>query len=173
MRCVAFRHDTSMHIRGRIVTDRSATHEKRIRVGRALTAESRSNRIENFRFFRLLNLSVKKTFVLAAHINRFTDPATPTHRHTASTVWCNCCTRVKIRIIWITMRISSEHRKRSIPRGRGRIMRREAHTGRRNRDEAGGGSRCAGSTAAEMGKKRCKTGEAAWLCVALMASQML
>ena len=28
MRCVAIRHDASMHIRGRIVTDRNATHEK-------------------------------------------------------------------------------------------------------------------------------------------------
>ena len=30
---VAICHDASMHIRGRIVTDRNATHEKRIRVG--------------------------------------------------------------------------------------------------------------------------------------------
>ena len=37
MRSVAIRHDASIHIRGRIVTDRSTTHEKRIRVGRALT----------------------------------------------------------------------------------------------------------------------------------------
>ena len=36
MRCVAIRHETSMHIRGRIVTDRNAKHEKRIRVGRVL-----------------------------------------------------------------------------------------------------------------------------------------
>ena len=34
MRCVAIRHDAPMHIRGRIVTDRNATYEKRIRVGR-------------------------------------------------------------------------------------------------------------------------------------------
>ena len=27
MRCVAFRHDASMHIRGRIVADRNATHD--------------------------------------------------------------------------------------------------------------------------------------------------
>ena len=36
MRCVAIRHDASVHIRGRIVTDRNTTHEKHIRVGRAL-----------------------------------------------------------------------------------------------------------------------------------------
>ena len=36
MRCVAIRHDASMHIRGRIVTDRNVTDEKRTRVGRAL-----------------------------------------------------------------------------------------------------------------------------------------
>ena len=34
LRCVAIRHDASMHIRGRIVTDRNGTDEKRIRVGR-------------------------------------------------------------------------------------------------------------------------------------------
>ena len=34
MRSDAFRHDASMRIRGRIVTNRNATHEKRIRVGR-------------------------------------------------------------------------------------------------------------------------------------------
>ena len=36
MRCVAIRHDASMHIRERIVTERKATGEKRIRVRRAL-----------------------------------------------------------------------------------------------------------------------------------------
>ena len=36
MRCVAIRHDASMYKQGRIVTDRNATHDKRIRVGRAL-----------------------------------------------------------------------------------------------------------------------------------------
>ena len=36
MRCVAIRHDASTYMYGRIVTDRNATHEKRIRVGRAL-----------------------------------------------------------------------------------------------------------------------------------------
>ena len=36
MRCVAIRHDASMHIRGRIVTERTGTDEKRIRVGRAV-----------------------------------------------------------------------------------------------------------------------------------------
>ena len=36
MRCVAIRHDASIHIPGRIVTDGNATHEKRIRVGRGL-----------------------------------------------------------------------------------------------------------------------------------------
>ena len=36
MRRVAFRRDASTYIRGRIVTDRNATHEKRIRVGQAL-----------------------------------------------------------------------------------------------------------------------------------------
>ena len=36
MRCVAIRHDASTYMHGRIVTDRNATHEKRIRVGRAL-----------------------------------------------------------------------------------------------------------------------------------------
>ena len=36
MRCVAIRHDASMHIRERIVTERPGTDEKRIRVGRAL-----------------------------------------------------------------------------------------------------------------------------------------
>ena len=35
MRCDAIRHDASMHIRGRIMTDRNATDEKRIRVVRA------------------------------------------------------------------------------------------------------------------------------------------
>ena len=35
MRCVAIRHDASMYMHGRIATDRNATHEKRIRVGRA------------------------------------------------------------------------------------------------------------------------------------------
>ena len=35
MRCDAFRHDTSTYMHGRIVTDRNATHEKRIRAGRA------------------------------------------------------------------------------------------------------------------------------------------
>ena len=35
MRCVAIRHDASMYMHGRIVTERIATHEKRIRVGRA------------------------------------------------------------------------------------------------------------------------------------------
>ena len=35
MRCVAISHDASMHIRGRIVTERTGTDEKRIRVGRA------------------------------------------------------------------------------------------------------------------------------------------
>ena len=40
MRSVAFRRDTSMHIRGRIMTDRAATHEKRIRVGRAVCSMS-------------------------------------------------------------------------------------------------------------------------------------
>ena len=35
MRCVAIRHDASMHIRGRIEMNRNATDEKRIRVGRA------------------------------------------------------------------------------------------------------------------------------------------
>ena len=35
MRCVAIRHDASMHLRGRIVTDSIATDEKRIRAGRA------------------------------------------------------------------------------------------------------------------------------------------
>ena len=34
MRYVAIYHDASMHIRGRVVTDRNATHENRIRVGR-------------------------------------------------------------------------------------------------------------------------------------------
>ena len=33
MRCVAFRHHPSMHIHGRIVTERNATREKRTRVG--------------------------------------------------------------------------------------------------------------------------------------------
>ena len=36
MRCVATRHDAFMHIRGRIVTNRNGTDEKRIRVGLAL-----------------------------------------------------------------------------------------------------------------------------------------
>ena len=36
MRCVAIRHDASTYMHGRIVTDRNATHEKRIHVGRAL-----------------------------------------------------------------------------------------------------------------------------------------
>ena len=36
MRCFAIRHDASMHMRGRIVTERTGTDEKRIRVGRAL-----------------------------------------------------------------------------------------------------------------------------------------
>ena len=36
MRCVAIRHNASMHIRGYIVTERTGTDEKRIRVGRAL-----------------------------------------------------------------------------------------------------------------------------------------
>ena len=36
MRCVAIRHDASTYMHDRIVTDRNATHEKRIRVGRAL-----------------------------------------------------------------------------------------------------------------------------------------
>ena len=35
MRCVAIRHDAPMHIRGRIVAARNATHDKRIHVGRA------------------------------------------------------------------------------------------------------------------------------------------
>ena len=35
MRCVAFRYDTSMHIRGCILTERNSTHEKRIRGERA------------------------------------------------------------------------------------------------------------------------------------------
>ena len=35
MRSVAIRHDASMHIRGRIVTERTGTDEKRVRVGRA------------------------------------------------------------------------------------------------------------------------------------------
>ena len=34
MRCVAIRHDASMYMHGRIVTDRNATHEKRIRARR-------------------------------------------------------------------------------------------------------------------------------------------
>ena len=34
MRCVAIRHDASTHIRERIVTERTGTDEKRIRVGR-------------------------------------------------------------------------------------------------------------------------------------------
>ena len=34
MRRVAIRHDASMHVRGRIVTERTGTDEKRIRVGR-------------------------------------------------------------------------------------------------------------------------------------------
>ena len=33
MHCVSFRQDTSMHIRGRSVTECNATHEKRIRMG--------------------------------------------------------------------------------------------------------------------------------------------
>ena len=37
MRCFAIRHDASTYMHGRIVTDRNATHEKRIRVGRAFT----------------------------------------------------------------------------------------------------------------------------------------
>ena len=36
MRCAAIRHDASTYMHGRIVTDRNATDEKRIRVGRAL-----------------------------------------------------------------------------------------------------------------------------------------
>ena len=40
MRCVAIRHYPSMHIRGRIVTERTGTVEKRIRVGQALPAFS-------------------------------------------------------------------------------------------------------------------------------------
>ena len=36
MHCVAIPHDASMHVRGRIVTERTGTDEKRIRVGRAL-----------------------------------------------------------------------------------------------------------------------------------------
>ena len=36
MRCVAIRHDASVYIRGRIVTERTGMDEKRIRVGRAL-----------------------------------------------------------------------------------------------------------------------------------------
>ena len=36
MRCVAIRHDASTYMYWRIVTDRNATHGKRIRVGRAL-----------------------------------------------------------------------------------------------------------------------------------------
>ena len=36
MRSVAIRHDASMHIRGRIVTERTGTDEKRIRVWRCL-----------------------------------------------------------------------------------------------------------------------------------------
>ena len=35
MRCVAICHNASMHIRGRILTERTGTDEKRIRVGRA------------------------------------------------------------------------------------------------------------------------------------------
>ena len=36
MRRAAIRHDASTYMHGRIVTDSNATHEKRIRVGRAL-----------------------------------------------------------------------------------------------------------------------------------------
>ena len=34
MRCVAIRHDASTYMHGSIVTDRNATHDKRILVGR-------------------------------------------------------------------------------------------------------------------------------------------
>ena len=40
MRCVAIRHDASMHIRGRIVTDCNGTDEKRIRVVRTTAGPS-------------------------------------------------------------------------------------------------------------------------------------
>ena len=36
MRCVAIRHDASMHIRERIATEHTGTDKKRIRVRRAL-----------------------------------------------------------------------------------------------------------------------------------------
>ena len=41
MRYVAICHDTSTYMHGRIVTERDVTHEKRIRVGRALVSEQR------------------------------------------------------------------------------------------------------------------------------------
>ena len=40
MCCVAIRHDASTYMHGRIVTDRNAAHEKRIRVGRALVGQN-------------------------------------------------------------------------------------------------------------------------------------
>ena len=46
MRYVAFRHDASMHIRGRIVTDRNKTHGKRIRVGRALAINCKHSKTD-------------------------------------------------------------------------------------------------------------------------------
>ena len=39
MRCVAIRHDASTYMHERIVTERKATHEKRIRVGQALVSD--------------------------------------------------------------------------------------------------------------------------------------
>ena len=44
MCCVVIRHDASMHLRGRIVTDRNATHGKRICVERGLN-QTRTTKI--------------------------------------------------------------------------------------------------------------------------------
>ena len=43
MPCVAIRHDASMHTRGRIVTERTGTDEKRIRVGRVLHLQGKKH----------------------------------------------------------------------------------------------------------------------------------
>ena len=45
MRCVTIRHDAAMRVRGRIVTDRNATHEKRIRLGRGLVSSDRMSEV--------------------------------------------------------------------------------------------------------------------------------
>ena len=53
MRCVAIRHDASLHIRGRIVTKRTGTDEKRIRVGRAFVSPRADVSIFKYLFRRL------------------------------------------------------------------------------------------------------------------------